>query len=100
MKLGFDFRVVAVANRHAHAVARLPWDERQYNDVIGKAKSASSRAIRKELPGQVWARGDRHDLIGDDDAYFDNATGYVRDRQGPKAAVWCADGLRREAMKD
>ena len=96
---GHEVLVVAVAELHAHAVAELPLDERAYNKAVGHAKCDSSRSIRRQLPGRVWARDDRHDLVGDDDDYRENVFGYVRDRQGPTAAVWCADGLRREAAR-
>lgn len=97
-RLGHVVLVIAVAEKHAHIVSELPTDERAYNRAVGKAKCDSSRAIRKMLPGRVWARDDRHDLIGDR-AYRGNAVRYVRNRQGPCAAVWCCDGLRREASR-
>jgi len=95
---GHRVLVVAVSKRHAHVVSELPIDERAYNKAIGKAKSDSSRSIRKQLPGRVWQRDDRHDRLGDR-AYQHNAYTYLRDKQGPTAAVWCLDGLRREAKR-
>ena len=95
---GHRVLVVSVAERHAHAVNELPIDERAYNRAVGQAKCDSSRSIRKRLPGRVWARDDRHDHLGDR-PYQVNAFKYVRNKQGPTAAVWCYDGLRREARR-
>lgn len=95
---GHRVLVVAVGERHAHAVTKLPIDERDYNKALGKAKCDSSRSIRKFLPGRVWARSDQHKMPRDR-AYQLNAFRYVRNKQGPTAAVWCFDGLRREAVR-
>ena len=77
----------------AHAVTRVSHRSR---DAIARP-CAASKAITDILPGRVRARGDKHDMPRDD-GYRENVYGYVRDRQGPKAAVWCLDGLRREAL--
>jgi hypothetical protein len=80
--------VASVSATHAHLVAELPVAQREYNRVLGKAKCDSSRAIKKVLPGQIWARKGKHKLLRDP-AYRENAYLYVRDEQGPAAAVWC-----------
>jgi hypothetical protein len=91
-------RVLAVScgARHSHAVAELPMDEKAFNRSMGYAKSQSSLAIRKRLPGRVWGHDDKHDMLRTW-SYQINAVKYVRDKQGAEAAVWCVDGLRREA---
>src|SRR5205823_12390910 len=66
ISLGFIVWVVSVSATHAHIVAELPQDLREYNRVLGKAKSDSSRAVKKALPGQVWARKDKHKLLRDE----------------------------------
>jgi hypothetical protein len=96
---GHNVLVVSVADKHAHIEAELPIDLAAYRKAIGDAKLASSRSITELLPGRIWARGDKHDMLRDE-SYRGNVYGYVRDRQGPRAAVWCHDGLRREAMID
>lgn len=98
MAQGHRVLVVAVSELHAHAVTELPTDERAYNKALGKAKCDSSRSIRKSLPGRVWARDDQHKMLCDR-AYHLNAFRYVRNNKGPTAAVWCFDGLRREAVR-
>ena len=80
-------------------VAELPADEGEFNKVVGTAKCQSSSAIRKALPGRVWGRDDKHDMLRER-PYQINAVKYVRNKQGPQAAVWCVDGLRREAKKE
>jgi hypothetical protein len=99
MKGGHRVLVVSCADRHAHIVSELPVDLRAFNKAIGDAKARSSLAIRRWLPGRVWAHDDKHDML-DTRSYQLNAFRYVRNKQGPKAAVWCGDGLRREAVKD
>jgi REP element-mobilizing transposase RayT len=96
-----EFRVVVVscADKHAHIVAELPTDLKDFNRLIGRAKAKSSLAIRKRLPGRVWAHDDKHDMLRNR-AYQVNAIKYVRDKQGAGAAVWCLDGLRREARRE
>jgi hypothetical protein len=99
IKLGFRVLVVSCAERHAHIVAELPIDLRKFNQVIGDVKCRSSIAITKQCPGRVWAHDDKHDML-DNRRYQVNAYKYVRNKQGPRAAVWCIDGLRREARRD
>jgi hypothetical protein len=99
ISLGHRVLTVAVAKKHAHVVSELPIREPEYHQAIGRAKSKSSRTLKDILPGAVWQRDDRHDLLRDR-AYQLNAYRYVRDKQGPGAAVWCLDGLRREAERE
>ena len=99
LSAGHRVLVVSCADRHGHIVAELPIDERAFNHAVGIAKCRSSGAARSVLPGRVWGRDDKHDMLHDR-AYQLNACRYVRNKQGPRAAVWCVDGLRREAVKE
>ncbi|MDQ3439642.1 MAG: hypothetical protein M3478_04770, partial [Planctomycetota bacterium] len=99
IKAGHRVLVVSCADRHAHVVAELPIDLRAFNKAMGDAKARSSLAIRKRLPGRVWAHDDKHDMLRSR-SYQVNAYKYVRNKQGPRAAVWCQDGLRRDASRD
>ena len=94
--LGFRVLVVSCADKHAHIVAELPIDLKAFSRAMGKAKSKSSLAIHDRLPGRVWAHDDKHDMLRVR-SYQLNAYRYVRNKQGRKAAVWCCDGLRKEA---
>jgi hypothetical protein len=94
---GHEVIVVSSADQHAHIVAELPVDKRRFNQLIGTAKCRSSLTVRKWLPGRVWGHDDRHDMLRTR-SYQLNAFRYVRDKQGRQAAVWCIDGLRREAL--
>ena len=96
---GHRVLVVSCADRHAHIVSELPIELRLFNRAIGDAKARSSLSIRKWLPGRVWAHDDKHDMLRTP-RYQLNAFRYVRNKQGARAAVWCGDGLRREAVKD
>jgi hypothetical protein len=99
LKLAFRVLVVSCADRHAHIVAELPINLRAFNKAIGDVKCRASIAITEWVPGRVWAHDDKQDML-DNRAYQVNAYRYVRNKQGPQAAVWCQDGLRREAIKD
>ena len=97
---GFPVIVVAVGPTHAHAVPELPIDLRKYNKILGNAKCDASRAVRKQLPGRIWAKRDKHRMLRNpkerEDAFL-----YVRDDQGPSAAVWCHQRkYTREALID
>jgi hypothetical protein len=99
MKLGFRVLVVSCADKHAHIVAELPIGVRAFNKAIGDAKCRSSVAVTSRLRGRIWAHDDKHDMLRSR-AYQVNAYKYVRNKQGRGAAVWCGDGLRREARRD
>lgn len=97
-ELGYRVIAVSVSDVHTHIVAELPIDLQEFKKIIGKVKCDSSRAIRKLLPGKVWSRGDDHDLIHTK-AHRHNSFIYVKDKQGPWAAVWSCEGTK-EAMLD
>ena len=99
LSMNYRVLVVSCADKHAHIVAELTIDLKHFNRVIGRAKAKSSAAIRERLPGRVWGRDDKHDMLRTR-SYQHNAYLYVRNKQGPRAAVWCFDGLKREASKD
>jgi REP element-mobilizing transposase RayT len=86
--LGCAVLIVSVSARHAHILAHLPVQLREFNRIIGMCKNRSSRALKRELPGQVWARGDKHKLIRNR-AHRKNVYLYLRDDQGPGAVAWC-----------
>lgn len=96
---GYRVLAVAVCAKHAHALAELPVDRSAYRRALGRAKLAASKSLTDVLPGRVWARGDRHDLIRDR-KYQRNAYIYIREKQGPEAGVWCHDGLRQQARRE
>ena len=92
---GYRLAAVAIAGLHGHALVALPDDPRQIKRIVGRAKSASSRAVRKQMPGRVWADGCDYRPV-DDAGYFDSVRGYVRDKQEPGAWTWGDEGVSFE----
>ena len=54
---GLRVVALAVGGSHAHLLVELPHNRAAQSDLLGQAKSASSHAIRRVLPGRVWAAG-------------------------------------------
>src|SRR3954470_12821909 len=54
---GHHILCIAVGKVHTHGLAELPIDLRQIRAIIGECKRKSSRAIKKEMPGNVWSAG-------------------------------------------
>ncbi|WP_428936716.1 hypothetical protein [Fontivita pretiosa] len=86
-ELGLRVLIVSVSAKHAHILGELPLNLREFNRVIGICKNRSSRAIRRTIPGRVWARGDMHRLVRNR-AHRKQVYLYLRDRQGPQAVAW------------
>src|SRR3954463_7947958 len=88
VELNYPILIVTVSAKHAHVLAKLPLDLREFNRIIGLCKNRSSRAISRQLPGRVRARGDKHKLVRNR-AHRKNVYLYLRDDQGPGAVAWC-----------
>src|ERR1051325_3887554 len=56
---------VSVSGMHSHWLVELPDDMPTIWKIIGQCKSASSHAVRKQLPGRVWARQGNPKRIND-----------------------------------
>ena len=54
-KLGYRLNAISVAPTHSHWLAELPCEKNEAWDVVGQGKSAASLAVRKQLPGGIWA---------------------------------------------
>ena|ERR1022692_4417093 len=52
-----NYRILAlsVSTTHSHMLVELPDGLEEARRIVGQCKSASSHAIRAELPGRVWA---------------------------------------------
>jgi hypothetical protein len=53
-KLDHEVIAISVGGKHAHFLAELPEAIKAVRDVVGQCKSASSHAVRVQLPGRVW----------------------------------------------
>jgi len=91
--LAFNHRVLAIAlsGMHCHFLAELPTDKVAMQAAVGDAKRKSSRAVKKELPGRVWAAGGKFILIADH-SYQKRVFDYIRRHANEGAWVWtCFD---------
>ncbi len=62
---GIRVLAVAVRARHVHLLAELPDTMPLMRVIIGHAKRKSSRAIKAQLPGKVWAPGGDFEPVED-----------------------------------
>ena len=86
-KFGYRLLALSVGKIHAHGLAELPHDLGVVKLIIGKVKKVSSRAVKQQLPGSIWAAGGtwkpvltaRHERASYD---------YILYKQGPDAWTW------------
>lgn len=97
--LGRHYRVLAVAvgKVHAHVLVELPESLPIVKAIVGDAKRHSSRAIRDQLPGSVWAAGGTFKIVAHD-GYLRGANDYILYDQGPGAWTWSFKDRSREGM--
>ncbi|HSZ57931.1 MAG TPA: hypothetical protein VK797_19865 [Tepidisphaeraceae bacterium] len=79
--------VASVSGMHAHFLVELPGLLPKVRRIVGVCKAKSSGAIRKAIPGRVWAERGKY-LWVKDRPHLLEAYRYIRDKQGPKAWVW------------
>ena len=84
---GHRILIVSVSKTHAHLLVELPNNEKAMKEIIGRAKSRSSRAVKDQLPGSIWAEGGDFEPVLNA-AHESNAFSYIRDQQGPDAWTW------------
>jgi REP element-mobilizing transposase RayT len=88
---------LAVGKVHTHGLVELPENIPTVKAIIGEAKRVSSRAVRDQLPGNVWAAGGTFKIVTDD-AHLARANDYVLYDQGPDAWTWSFRDRSREGM--
>jgi hypothetical protein len=79
--------VIAVGQKHAHALVRLPRSRTRAKRVVGKWKTTRTPALRKALPGTIWGQGGKYKPVKTRH-HLRAAFKYIRDDQGPGAWVW------------
>ena len=86
--IALDHRILAmsVAGMHVHVLVELPSDLKAARKEIGLCKSASSHAIRKKLPGRVWARDGDFEPV-DSSQHQQRVYRYILNQKG--AWIWC-----------
>jgi hypothetical protein len=97
--LGEHYRVIAVAvgKVHARALVELPETIRTVRATVGGVKRLSSRAVRDDLPGTVWAAGATYKRVVNDE-HLTEANDYILFKQGPGEWTWWFRDRSREGM--
>jgi REP element-mobilizing transposase RayT len=85
--LRFEIIACSIGKRHLHALTELPLNYQEMKRAIGKCKQKSSHAVRKILPGIIWAEGNEFNRIKDR-GHLHNAYDYIRTKQEPGTVVW------------
>ncbi len=88
---------IAVGKVHSHTVIELPESLRTTKAIVGDIKRFSSRKVRRQIPGTVWAAGGTFKFINDDQ-HLQAAVKYIAFDQGSDAwtsTIWdnCRDGM-------
>ena len=87
MSLGYRIIACAVGENHLHALIELINQYDEMKKEVGKCKQKASHAVRKLLPGNIWAEGGEFKRIRDS-AHLKNTYGYIRTKQEPGTVVW------------
>lgn len=86
IKLSHRILALSVAGMHVHMLVEPPSDLKAARKEIGLCKSASSHAIRKELPGRVWATDGDFEPV-DGPQHERRVYRYILNQTG--AWIWC-----------
>lgn len=84
---GHRLLAISVSGRHAHILVELPDNMSSIRAIIGEAKRKSSRAVKQQMPGRVWAAGGDYDPV-DSRVHQRNSYFYILEKQGPGAWTW------------
>ncbi|MBX9678230.1 MAG: hypothetical protein K2X38_05650 [Gemmataceae bacterium] len=84
-KLELRLNAIAVSSTHSHWLAELPEDRTEAKRIVGEIKAIAAQAIRKQIPGGIWARGAKVTPV-DTPRYQLNVYHYILDQIG--AWVW------------
>lgn len=71
----------AVGKTHAHILVELPQSLTAVKRMVGDAKRTSSRAVKQQMPGSVWAAGGAFKVVRDAE-HQRNAYRYILYGQG------------------
>ena len=84
---GHEALAIAVSGQHCHVLVELPQNRSEMKSEIGRAKRKSSRAVKGEMPGSVWAAGGKFIVI-DSQAYKQRVFEYILRHHQEGAWVW------------
>jgi hypothetical protein len=85
--------VISVAATHCHVLVELPDDRKEIRRIIGECKRKASVAVRKKLPGRVWAHDGKYDPVNTQE-HQRNVYNYIWNKQD-EAWIWSfKDGVK------
>ena len=85
--------VISVAATRCHLLVELPDDKKEIRRIIGECKRKASVAIRKELPGRVWAHDGKYQAV-ETAEHQQNVYNYIWTKQDD-AWIWSyKDGVK------
>ena len=84
---GYRMLAIAVTKVHAHLLVELPTTLDDVKAIIGDAKKHASRAVKRSLPGSVWAAGGTYKRVVEQ-SHRQNAFEYILYDQGKDAWTW------------
>lgn len=82
---------------HGHGLIELIDDMREVRRIVGELKRVSSKAVRTQISGSIWAAGGTYKPIADT-AHCDNVDEYILFKQGLDAWTWSANDATTEGM--
>ncbi len=85
-RLSHKLLVISVAATHCHFQVELPDDMKEVRRVMGESKRKASVAVRKQLPGRVWAHDGKYEPI-DSGEHQVNVYNYIWNKQAA-ACIW------------
>jgi REP element-mobilizing transposase RayT len=85
-RLSYRILAISVAGTHCHFLVELPDDRKQIKKIVGEAKRKASVAIRKEMPGRVWAHDGKYEPV-DTQEHQTNTYFYIWNKQHD-AWIW------------
>jgi REP element-mobilizing transposase RayT len=85
-RLDHNLLAISVAATHCHMQVELPDDRKEIRRIIGEAKRKASVAVRKQMPGSVWAHDGKYEPI-DTPGHQVNVYNYIWNKQDD-AWIW------------
>jgi REP element-mobilizing transposase RayT len=80
--------VISVAATHCHFLVELPDDLQEIRRIVGECKRSASMAVKKRLPGRVWAHDGKYKSV-DTVEHQRNTFGYIKRQRD--AWIWSYD---------
>ncbi|MEO6435130.1 MAG: hypothetical protein ABIP55_05145 [Tepidisphaeraceae bacterium] len=95
--MGFRVLAISVGKVHTHFLTELPDTLPHIRRIVGEAKRKSSRAVKRILPGSVWAAGEEAKPV-DNHSHQRRAYEYILLKQAWDAWTWSFEDEDFEGM--